>query len=440
MFLLREIFPNAHQWRFENEQDKYDIYIFILQYLFDVLQLSNEQVKDDKARSTLRNICIYSLLNLENGITLLRFVGIGNPALQSFMENESNWMLAADSNLNHLVQLSMTILMHILRLKTNVTDQNAELLSPLEQLIYTQPKQKDTLRIIPVVTNYMSNVFNRRLPLLSCTLLRRFAIEFQRSLSACLNMEPDQIRLTFLQRLRDDLESNDLKIAILEFVDSCIEKQPGLTEAFFKVSYEQDNRFQMLKPKKTTKSIGDGILTYMEEYLEAVATDPSKINSPQLSRILALFHSLWKNNMQSLVKELQDKPTFWPSLCNPLLSANVDETSQSKAHSQLFNILGIELFKLNDSDTKTINDQLKEVIEKFLLKETFKGIFTLPTRGGDVAVETTEWLNRLQSFKDFIVLVIKRKEFVKIPEKSMKRLIDQCMETMVKRSASTDEK
>ena len=164
-------------------------------------------------------------------------MAIGNPALQSFMENETNWMVAVDQNLNLLVQLSMTILMQILRLKTNLTLNLQDQLSPLEQLIYTQPKQRDNLRIISIVTNYMTSVFNRRLPLLSCRLLRRFALEFQRSLSACLNMEPDQIRLTFLQRLKDDLETNDLKIAILEFVDACIEKQPGLTEAFFKVGF-----------------------------------------------------------------------------------------------------------------------------------------------------------------------------------------------------------
>lgn len=372
IFLLREVFSNAHSWRFEMEEDKFDIYIAVLQYMFDILQLPADQLKKDKARVTLRNVCLNSLLQQTNGTTLLRFVSIGNPALQSFMENESNWMVAAEKNLNLLVQLSMTILMQILRLKSSLLPDQ---LTPLEELIYTQPKQRDTLRIIPIVTNYMTSVFNRRLPLLSCRLLRRFALEFQRSLSACLNMEPDQIRMTFLQRLRDDLETNDLKIAILEFVDACIEKQPGLTEAFFKVTYEHDDRYA-IKPKKTT-NISDGILVYMEEYLEAVTADPSQLVHPQLSRIMSLFHALWKNNMQMLVSSLIEKETFWMSLCNPLLS-KIDLKERVKAYAQLFNILGLELFKLNND----ICVNFKKVVEEFMAVDNFKNwikyVFAVP--------------------------------------------------------------
>jgi nuclear pore complex protein Nup188 len=186
------------------------------------------------------------------------------------MANESNWVPASNTGLNHIVQLSLTILMQILRLKSHVISDPATTLSALETIIYTQPKQRDTLRIIPNVTSYMNNIFNRRLPILACRLLRRFAIEFQMSLLACLDMENDQIRLTFLQRLRDDLESDDLKIAILEFVEACIEKQPGLTEAFFEVTYEQDKRF--LGKMRSKKTIADGIRVYMKEYLDAIST------------------------------------------------------------------------------------------------------------------------------------------------------------------------
>ena len=72
LFMLREIFVHAHSWRFENEQDKFDIFIFIFEYILDILQMPNELLKEDKARQLLRNICVYSLLNMDNGITLLR--------------------------------------------------------------------------------------------------------------------------------------------------------------------------------------------------------------------------------------------------------------------------------------------------------------------------------------------------------------------------------
>lgn len=70
--MLREIFVHAHSWRFDNEQDKFDIFIFIFEYILDILQMPTELLKEDKARQLLRNICVYSLLNMDNGITLLR--------------------------------------------------------------------------------------------------------------------------------------------------------------------------------------------------------------------------------------------------------------------------------------------------------------------------------------------------------------------------------
>lgn len=431
LFLLREIFVHAHSWHFENEQDKMDIFSFVFEYFHDILTLSSEVVKVDPARKLLRNVCIYSLLHLDNGIPLLRYVAVGNPSLQGYMENESNWFVAADSNLNQLVLNAMKILMQILRLKATIND-GIEL-TPLEQLIYTQPKQRDALKIIPIVTNYTNYPFNRRFPILSCRLLRRFAIEFQRSLSACLDMEPDQIRMTFLQKLRDRIESDDLKIAVLELVNACIDKQPGLTEAFFKVTYDEDKRSQFfIKRSKESENMCDGILDYMEDYLEAVANDPSKTTNDQLKRIMSLFHALWKNNMQSLVKDLLKKPNFWSSLCSPLLTGPI----ANYQYSQLFNILGIELFKMSEDNNGMEN--FKKVIEKFLVMETFKKwlktVFDLSAMDFDDSVsndDTPEWLSRLQSFKDFVVLLLKKKSIIQMPSESNKLLMDECMKALV---------
>lgn len=432
VFMLREILVHAHSWHYESEQDKMEIFIHVLEFLHEVLVTSNETMKEDPSRKLLLDVCIHSLLNLESSVALLKFVAVGNPALlSSFVEHETNWFTAADSNLNLLVLNAMRILMKVLRLK-----EPTEHLTPLEQLIYTQPKQRDTLKIIPIVTSYTTYPFNRRFAVLSCHLLRRFAIEFQSSLSACLDMEPDQIRMMFLQRLSNDLESEELKIAVLDLVNACIDKQPGLTEAFFKVTYEQDQRNKFyIKRSKESESMCDGILTYMEKYLEANAADPSSTTNEQLKRIMSLFHALWKQGLQSLVKDLVGKENFWPSLCSPLLATPIPNYQ----YSQLFNILGIELFKIRETSDETEN--FKKVLVKFLGKEAFgrwlNVVFELPTMGFDdssVVEDTPEWLSRLQSFKDFLVLLLRKKSFVQMPSESNKILMDSCIETLVKSS------
>lgn len=365
-------------------------------------------------------------------------MAIGNDQLQSIMQNVSNWMTASETGFNLLVQLSMTILMQILRLRKQDNINNKQGLSPLESIIYTQPKQRDNLRIIPVVTSYMSNIFNRRLPLLSCRLLRRFAIEFQMSLLACLDMEPDQIRLTFLQRLPDDQESDQLKIAVIEFVEACINKQPGLTEAFFKIKNER--RYLEKTPK--TKDIADGILTYMTQYLETISCDSNRIVSPLLSKIMSLFHALWKNNMQSLVQELTASETFWPSLFNPLYGPIKQDI---QAYSQLFNILGIELFRCTNEIPMDAN--LKKAFDQFFVPENFQkwvlNIFKIPkeTVSEQVLDETPEWLCRLQSFKDFFILLLSKTDHhgITIPDTCKIYIADQCLVTLIDRSEYMDD-
>lgn len=425
IFLLREIFP-CQSWRFDSKEDVHEIYIFAMEYFFEILQTSST---DDAGRKLLRDTCTFSLLNLENGFTLLKFVGIGNPFLQSRMESESNWIRAINSGLNAMVQLSMTILMQILR--KNSAKNESRSLSPLETIIYTQPKQRDQLRIIPVVTSYMNNMFNRRLPILSCRLLRRFAIEFQMSLLACLDMEQDHIRMIFLQRLRDDLGSNEMKIAILEFVEACLDKQPGLVEAFFDIRYEEEG-----SKRKRSKFHIEGIPAYMEEYLEAISNDPEKIASPLLSRIMSLFHAVWRNNMQNLITNLIEGNTFWPSLCKPLFGSLNNRSL--RAYSQLFNILGLEVFMQHDLDLKT---DLECIVKKFFEPSTFekwlKFIFGTSdaTSATDIdpVDETPEWLCRLQSFKDFLIVILKKKpELIQPRAKSclMNCLMEQLLAKM----------
>lgn len=327
--------------------------------------------------------------------------------------------------------------MQVLRLRSKVFKDDQ--LSPLESVIYTQPKKLDNLRIIRVVTSYMGNIFNNNLPLLACRLLRRFAIEFQMSMLACLDMEPDQIRLMFLQRLRDEMESDELKVNIIEFVEACINKQPGLTEVFFKINYGVESRFLEQLPKP--KDIADGILSYMAEYLETISENSDTIANKQLSGIMSLFHAIWKNNMQSLVQDLTAKPNFWTAITSPL-HGQIDP--DTKAYSQIFNMLGIELFRCNAN--YKLNENLRKAFENFLKPDVFnkwiKHVLTLPydTIEDIIIDETPEWLCRLQSFKDLLVMLVRKEEHVNLQtERGKIDFADKCLDVLVERSSCTED-
>lgn len=355
-------------------------------------------------------------------VFFFRFVALGNNAIESKMLNESNWIVASKSNYNELVEKSMMTVMKILELRY-VEDGRPKNRSPLESVIYSQPKY-----VIPVVTAYMSNMFNRDLPVLACGLLQLFALEFQMSMLACLDMEPAQIRSNFLDRLENELELEELKAAIIQFVEACINKQLGLTEAFFKTNNEDRTE------KKAKRDQTEGILAYMALYLKSVKAHPREtIDNKLLQRVMSLFHSLWKNNMQSLVEPLLDDKNFWTSIMQPLF---VDINPNSTIYSQCFNMLGLELYRIHDP--KTIPESLRETLKRLLSKPVFitwvKEILIVKTDGYSAP---DEWLSRIQCFKDLLVIVLRRKSRhgIQVNDDCLTYLANKCLERLVQMSS-----
>lgn len=66
----------------------------------------------------------------------------------------------------------------------------------------------------------------------------------------------------FLEKLRDPLQEENIKVAILELITLCVEKQNGLTAAFFDL---HPNTSKRLGPSEN-----DSVITFIEEYLENI--------------------------------------------------------------------------------------------------------------------------------------------------------------------------
>lgn len=423
VFLLREVLPYVHSWRFENEADRQYIILSVLQYLVDVLP---PHAPSMGAQSILRHTCAYSLLNLESGMTILRFVTLGNTAIEERMLHEPNWMTASSASYNVLIEKAMMILTRILK-QRYTDDEKPTSRAPLEVVIYTQPKY-----VIPVITSYMSNIFDREMPVLACGLLQLFALEFQMPMLACLDMEPAQIRSTFLDRLENELERVDLKMAVIEFVEACINKQLGLTEAFFKTDFADREL------RKQKKDATEGILAYMELYLTAVKAKPNAtIVNPLLRRIMSLFHSLWKNNMQSLVEKLIDEKSFWTSIMSPLFS---DINSVSTVYSQCFNMLGLELYRI--TSPSEMPDSLQATMKQLLARPTLsRWVDEILKPVAPNGLATQQWLSRMQSFKDLFVIILRRKarHGVTVPSDSLMYFANKCLARLIDLATDNDD-
>ncbi|CAH0592250.1 unnamed protein product [Chrysodeixis includens] len=410
ILIIREVFPNVHGWRYSNTRERRDIIHRCAQFLTLVLQDTKDS---NPCNLLLKQTCVYSLMHTENALELLKFISVGNDQLENVIRNETNWLSGTGTQYISTIQRCVAIVIFALRLKPMVTE--ATEVTPLEHLIFAQNKQKDLLKVVPRVTSYINHAFNKSLPVLCCRLLKKFAEGFQMSLFASLDMTAYQVRVMFLDRLRDEYETTELKVAILEFVATCVGTQPGLTEAFFMMNHDHtkmetnaDDKEKKPAKKSEPDESFEGILGYMADYLQTIKSNPKLLHSPLLSCIMALFHALWKNNMQILVKKLRENPKFWEHLTSPLFS---EIQPGLRTYAQIFNVLGIELFVSRDK----LEPNLKEMLEQFFdtnkkhLDTWIDFIFSFKGRydSKEMVDKVPSWLGLLTSWKDFITIFCK---------------------------------
>ncbi|OWR40671.1 hypothetical protein KGM_201521 [Danaus plexippus plexippus] len=408
--ICREVFPNVSGWRYVDTSERRTLIQKCAKFLTLILQNTGTK----PSVMLLRQTCVYSLTHTENALELLKIVSIGNERLERQIQNDTNWISGPSYQYTFTLQRCIAIVMFALKQKTLVSAESD--VTPIEHLIFAQNKHKDELKVVPKVTSYINHAFNKSLSVLSCRLLKRFADGFQMSLFASLDMTAYHVRVMFLDRLRDEYETLELKISILEFVATCIGKQPGLTEAFFMMNYEKTNDGEENKDKKETetkdKPITDesfeGILGYMADYLGTVKADAKLLHSPLLACMMALFHAIWKNNMQILVKKLREHPKFWEHMTSPLFS---EIQPGLRTYAQIFNVLGIELF----ASRGKLEANLREMLEQFFDTNkrhldiwidyifSFKGRFDEQELVDKVPV----WLGLLTSWKDFTTIFCK---------------------------------
>ncbi|XP_013176696.1 PREDICTED: nucleoporin NUP188 homolog [Papilio xuthus] len=407
MLILREVFPNICGWRYSCGAERRTLLQRCTKFLTSILEIS----KTNKTMTLVKKTCIYSFLYMENALEVLKIISIGNDQLERSLRDDTNWISGMGSQYISSMLKCFAIVMFSLRQKSSVVEVGE--VTPLEKLIFAQNKQKDKLKVVPKIASYINHAFNKSLSVLSCRMLKKFADGFQMSLFASLDMTAYQVRVIFLDRLRDPYETIELKKAILEFVATCIGTQPGLTEAFFMMNHEKAKADEKDKEKNGEENNEDdesfeGMLGFMADYLLTVKTDAKLLHSPILACILELFHALWKNNMQILVKKLRENPNFWEYMTSPLFS---EIQPGLKTYSQIFNILGIELFVSRGK----LEQNLKTVLEQFFdtnknhLDKWIDFIFSFYGRveEDEIVDQVPVWLSLLTSWKDFMTIICK---------------------------------
>lgn len=82
---------------------------------------------------------------------------------------------------------------------------------------------------------------------------------------SCLEVDYDQIQTFFLERLRDPMEDEEIKLNILSLISTCIMHQTGMTAAFFNI--QSSKRWYNPDVKRI---VGDTVGHFMLDYLKNI--------------------------------------------------------------------------------------------------------------------------------------------------------------------------
>uniref|UniRef100_A0A8C0GA81 Nucleoporin NUP188 n=1 Tax=Chelonoidis abingdonii TaxID=106734 RepID=A0A8C0GA81_CHEAB len=308
VFVLKEMLPNYHKWRYNSHGVRERIGCLILQLIHAILNLCPEMDPHSSNAPSLQSLCIFSLANTEAGQAVINIMGIGVDTIDMVMASQScsDESLGQGQLLIQTVKLAFSVTNNVIRLKSP-----SSVVSPLEQALTQHGAHGNNL--IAVLAKYIYHKHDPALPRLAIQLLKRLATVAPMSVYACLGSDAAAIRDAFLTRLQSKIEDMRIKVMILEFLTVAVETQPGLIELFLNLEVKDGS--------DGSKEFSLGEWSCLQVVLELIDSKQQERYwcPPLLHRAaIAFLHALWQDRRDSAMLVLRTKPKFWENLTNPL--------------------------------------------------------------------------------------------------------------------------
>ncbi|KAL7980853.1 hypothetical protein Chor_002007 [Crotalus horridus] len=306
VFVLKEMLPNYHKWRYNSHGVREKIGYLILQLIHAILNLCPEMDPRSSAPS-LQSLCIFSLANTEAGQAVISIMGIGVDTIdmvmasQSCSDGESQGQLLIQT-----VKLAFSVTNNVIRLKPP-----SSVVSPLEHALTQHGAHRNNL--IAVLAKYIYHKHDPALPRLAIQLLKRLATVAPMSVYACLGSDASAIRDAFLTRLQSRIEDMRIKVMILDFLTVAVETQPGLIELFLNLEVKDGS--------DGCKEFSLGEWSCLHVVLELMDSKRQERYwcPPLLQRAtIAFLHALWQDRRDSAMLVLRNKGSLDQSLKDTL--------------------------------------------------------------------------------------------------------------------------
>ncbi|KAF7409809.1 hypothetical protein HZH68_004190 [Vespula germanica] len=354
VFLLQGVLPKLDSWYFKSDAERLEI---CLKSMFCLHRTLNANLSDDDIRKKLQLTVTYSLLYLEPRHALLKLLRTGEHTLHNKMITETDWISGKGFKAIKSVQLALSIVNRLLMFRQSLGLEHSDR-SPLEIALYSSPRVPNGLLIVPTIVNYLYVWFSPSLQAMAVRLLTKFAEGFSMSLLVCMGMDGTAIRETFASRLMSPTCAVEVKVAILELVAVCLEKQPGLTEALFNIMHQAERK--RIFPRPVDEFLTEGCSQFIDLYLRRIYKEEDIVYDRLYESTMTLLRAMWYHRNEILVNFFRKREEFWSHLFAPFFRELVPV---GKGYSQLLDIITLELFKspLLENNFST---NLKKLLDK----------------------------------------------------------------------------
>uniref|UniRef100_A0A5F4VZ10 Nucleoporin NUP188 n=1 Tax=Callithrix jacchus TaxID=9483 RepID=A0A5F4VZ10_CALJA len=365
MFVLKEMLPSYHKWRYNSHGVREQIGCLILELIHAILNLCHETDLHSSHTPSLQSLCICSLAYTEAGQTVINIMGIGVDTIDMVMaaqpRSDGSEGQGQGQLLIKTVKLAFSITNNVIRLKPP-----SNVVSPLEQALSQHGAHGNNL--IAVLAKYIYHKHDPALPRLAIQLLKRLATVAPMSVYACLGNDAAAIRDAFLTRLKSKIEDMRIKVMILEFLTVAVETQPGLIELFLNLEVKDGS--------DGSKEFSLGAWSCLQSVLGLIDSQQQDRYwcPPLLHRAaIAFLHALWQDRRDSAMLVLRTKPKFWENLTSPLFGtlsppSETSEPSILETCALIMKIICLEIYYVVKG---SLDQSLKDTLKRFSGEKRF---------------------------------------------------------------------
>nr|KAF6315077.1 nucleoporin 188 [Myotis myotis] len=422
MFVLKEMLPSYHKWRYNSHGVREQIGCLILELIHAILNLCHETDHSSHTPS-LQSLCICSLAYTEAGQTVINIMGIGVDTIDMVMAAQPRSDGAEGQGQGQLliktVKLAFSITNNVIRLKPP-----SNVVSPLEQALTQHGAHGNNL--IAVLAKYIYHKHDPALPRLAIQLLKRLATVAPMSVYACLGNDAAAIRDAFLTRLQSKIEDMRIKVMILEFLTVAVETQPGLIELFLNLEVKDGS--------DGSKEFSLGVWSCLHAVLELIDSQQQDRYwcPPLLHRAaIAFLHALWQDRRDSAMLVLRTKPKFWENLTSPLfgtLSApsETSEPSILETCALIMKIICLEIYYVVKG---SLDQSLKDTLKKFSSEKRFAywsgyvkslAVHTADTEGSS-CTSLVEYQMLVSAWRMLLIIATSHAEILHLTDSAVRR-------------------